>query len=385
MAITSYPFEGQSVSESQYDRLFREFQDSGVAGSAGSSDLKVTAGSGSAVNVAPGFAVIRGHGFQSTAVETVPLATGGAAARTDLIVLRLSLTANAISLAVLSGATPARGDGDIYEVALASVTVPAGATSASQFSIVDSREFVGARVRAWTTAGRDAGGARVGQIGFNTDKGVLEYWVGTGWKTLVDTGSVNATVTWASISGKPTTFTPATHTHAWADISGKPTTFAPSAHKHPASDITGSVPSAAFATDAQGSKRVRSSSPAGTGWYSVWVDGNDNFCHNTSSIRYKENVRDAGLEPDAILGLRPVVYDRRASEVDGVMVEGQKDEFGLIAEEVEKHLPELVQYDKDGQVEALRYDLIAVAAIPLLKQLSERVETLEARLAALQG
>lgn len=36
-----------------------------------------------------------------------------------------------------------------------------------------------------------------------------------------------APVTWASVTGKPTTFAPATHAHAWADITNKPSTFAP--------------------------------------------------------------------------------------------------------------------------------------------------------------
>lgn len=67
---------------------------------------------------------------------------------------------------------------------------------------------------------------------------------------------------WASITGKPGSFTPASHTHddryyteseidqklsglptsghthAWADITGKPSTFTPSAHKHVKADIT---------------------------------------------------------------------------------------------------------------------------------------------------
>lgn len=45
-------------------------------------------------------------------------------------------------------------------------------------------------------------------------------------------------VAWGKITGKPGTFTPATHSHAWGDITGKPSTFAPSAHKHVKADIT---------------------------------------------------------------------------------------------------------------------------------------------------
>ena len=34
-------------------------------------------------------------------------------------------------------------------------------------------------------------------------------------------------VAWGSVTGKPSTFTPATHTHDWDDVTGKPATFAP--------------------------------------------------------------------------------------------------------------------------------------------------------------
>lgn len=58
---------------------------------------------------------------------------------------------------------------------------------------------------------------------------------------------------WSGITGKPTTFTPAAHTHTvsqitdmpatptWGTLGGKPTTFPPSAHQHAASDITSGV------------------------------------------------------------------------------------------------------------------------------------------------
>lgn len=47
-----------------------------------------------------------------------------------------------------------------------------------------------------------------------------------------------ASVTWSTLTGKPTTFTPATHSHAWAEVAGKPTTFTPSTHTHAIANIT---------------------------------------------------------------------------------------------------------------------------------------------------
>lgn len=67
------------------------------------------------------------------------------------------------------------------------------------------------------------------------------------WKTLAFTDDKPATagtadtaksVAWDNVTGKPSTFTPATHSHAWGNVTGKPSTFAPSAHKHVKADIT---------------------------------------------------------------------------------------------------------------------------------------------------
>lgn len=59
---------------------------------------------------------------------------------------------------------------------------------------------------------------------------------GGAWTTY----SFNA---WADISGKPTEFTPAAHTHAWDAIFGKPTAYPPTGHTHAFGDLTG-IPSA---------------------------------------------------------------------------------------------------------------------------------------------
>jgi hypothetical protein len=44
---------------------------------------------------------------------------------------------------------------------------------------------------------------------------------------------------WDSITDKPTTFAPTSHTHPWDAIFNKPTQFAPTAHTHAWSEVTG--------------------------------------------------------------------------------------------------------------------------------------------------
>ena len=96
---------------------------------------------------------------------------------------------------------------------------------------------------------------------------------------------------------------------------------------------------------------------------------------STSSIRYKKDVED--WEPGlAALQLRP------RSWVDKTPMNPDKPErlHGFIAEEVEKVLPELVQYNEDGQPESLNYDRFSAAIIPVLQNLTKRIEDLEAQL-----
>lgn len=58
-----------------------------------------------------------------------------------------------------------------------------------------------------------------------------------GYPPLVATAPAT-TVTWSTLSGKPATFPPSSHTHLWADITDKPTTFPPATHTHSYNDLT---------------------------------------------------------------------------------------------------------------------------------------------------
>ncbi|WP_372407195.1 tail fiber domain-containing protein [Streptomyces luteireticuli] len=409
MAITSYPFDGQSVTESDFSRLFREFTDSGVAASASSNAFEISAdGTGMSVRVQPGFGVVRGHAVLSTAVETLPIAAAGTATRYDRAVLRLDPAVNSITLAVLQGAAgggvPAltQTDTGVYELPLATVTVEANVTAITSAAVTASRPFVGHSVGTWGTSTRPAS-PRLGKIGFNRDTSTWEFWDGAAWTPLV------ASVSWSSLTGKPNAFSPSPHSHKWTDITGTPTSLPPAAHKHKWADITdtpGTYPPSSHAHSwssisgrpstfppsshshsgyleagdtiawANGSKKPHHNSASGSGtWYAVWVEGDGTFCRNTSSIRYKENVRDITVDPAAVLALRPRIYDRKPTEEKP---EARRDEFGLIAEEVAETLPEIVTYDEEGRIDALRYDLLGVALLPVVQDQATRIERLEA-------
>lgn len=190
----------------------------------------------------------------------------------------------------------------------------------------------------------------------------VEVLVGSTWVRLG-----NQTTTWDTISDKPATFTPSTHTHVGADIT------------------SGTVP------QADGSQYGWTNNVAGTEFYAVWVgnDGGFHFGRNVSSERYKENVVTHEVDPAGVLALRPVRYDRKATfrypeDADGnrligpeQKIEGAKNEFGLIAEEVALTLPEIVTY-YGGEIDGVRYDLLGVALLPVVQAQQAQIDKLTA-------
>ena len=70
-----------------------------------------------------------------------------------------------------------------------------------------------------------------------------------------------------------------------------------------------------------------------------------------SSARYKRDVRDMGDASDKLMKLRPVTFRYRG---DAESIE----QFGLIAEEVEKVYPELVIDDASGRPETVEYQVL---------------------------
>lgn len=207
MAQTSYPFDNLDTTETQYSQLFKRLQLTGVAGNPTSNDLKVSANSsGMQVKVAPGFAIIRGHAYNSDVEETLTIAASATNPRRDLIVLRLDPSANSALLAVKTG-TPATSPTDpnltqtdegVYELPLARVTVTANAVTVSSSDVLDRRTFAGTQVGRWQSSLRPET-PEYGQLGLNTSIGFLEYWDGDAWVALRKN---NDAVTAAQISSQ---------------------------------------------------------------------------------------------------------------------------------------------------------------------------------------
>ena len=111
-----------------------------------------------------------------------------------------------------------------------------------------------------------------------------------------------------------------------------------------------------------------STSPSGI---LVYINSNGQLGTQTSSLRFKEQVRDMGDSTSALMNLRPVTFFYKP-EYDM----GERTlQYGLIAEEVAKVYPELVAYDNEGQPYSVRYQYIATMLLNEVQKQYRRAET----------
>ena len=96
----------------------------------------------------------------------------------------------------------------------------------------------------------------------------------------------------------------------------------------------------------------------------------------TSAIRYKENIVTLN-SADVIYNLRPVTFDWKDT--------GHRD-YGLIAEEVNEHLPELVKKsDITGEVEGIKYTKLTSLLIKTVQKQQEQIDDLTNRINLLEN
>jgi len=94
-----------------------------------------------------------------------------------------------------------------------------------------------------------------------------------------------------------------------------------------------------------------------------------------SSLRYKENIKDLGDESATIYKLRPVTFNFKTDST-------KTKQFGLIAEEVIEHMPDLVVKNEEGQCEAVKYTELPVL---LLNELQKQKKELDEYRSALKN
>ncbi|MBI3781858.1 MAG: DNRLRE domain-containing protein [Deltaproteobacteria bacterium] len=91
----------------------------------------------------------------------------------------------------------------------------------------------------------------------------------------------------------------------------------------------------------------------------------------SSSRRFKIDIHDMKQASSALLKLRPVTFKYKPN-----LDPSGTTQYGLIAEEVEQVMPDLVVYDKDGKPETVKYHILASL---LLNELQKQYRTQQAQ------
>jgi hypothetical protein len=90
-----------------------------------------------------------------------------------------------------------------------------------------------------------------------------------------------------------------------------------------------------------------------------------------SSIKFKENVKPIDSALNKVLQLQGVTYDKKDKS--------SFNEPGLIAEDVLKVIPELVQLNEEGDANGIHYTKITAYLIECIKELNAKIERLESK------
>jgi hypothetical protein len=116
----------------------------------------------------------------------------------------------------------------------------------------------------------------------------------------------------------------------------------------------------------------------------VYVNSNGTLGYSSSSERYKEDIQPLTVSASEILKLTPVRYRYKESALE----EGSERpiEVGLIAEQVSAlGFDEIVYFGKDGLPEGIQYSRIPMYLLNVCKEQQARIDSLEARLSALEA
>jgi len=119
----------------------------------------------------------------------------------------------------------------------------------------------------------------------------------------------------------------------------------------------------------------------GPGSMLVIETGTNKIFQTGSSEKYKFNIRALNPLAKSILDLRPVRFQWK---------EGGREDIGLVAEEVDQTVRDLVLYDKDGNPNGVKYDKLALYLLELarvqqkeISELRSSVDLLHQKLASI--
>ena len=196
MAEQSFPFENIDTTESQFSEWATNFQETGLQGSPDGTELGITVtGSDLNLTIAAGQAFIRGHYYINTSDLVLAVTSAGTDTRIDIVVVELDPEANTIVTKIVSGEavsadpvapTLTQSATGIYQLPIATLTIPTSTVVITAGMLLDTRTFMGNRVGIWTTATRPANPTAYQTLGYNTTIESHESWNGTDWVGFFD-------------------------------------------------------------------------------------------------------------------------------------------------------------------------------------------------------
>ena len=101
----------------------------------------------------------------------------------------------------------------------------------------------------------------------------------------------------------------------------------------------------------------------------------------SSDISLKDNIRPIESAIFKVKQIRGVTFDW--NEKAGKIEQQKGHDVGLIAQEVEKVLPEVIQIRKDG-IKAIAYEKVVPLLVEAIKEQQTTIENLESRLKLLE-
>jgi hypothetical protein len=121
------------------------------------------------------------------------------------------------------------------------------------------------------------------------------------------------------------------------------------------------------------------SAQTASGALPVFCDAQNRLGTVQSSKKFKENFRSLDNHSAQIYNLNPVKFDYKATSG------GAKDQFGLIAEEVAQHIPEIIARDAQGQIYTIQYHVLPTLLVNEMKHHQRKLDGLTAEVAALKA
>jgi hypothetical protein len=98
--------------------------------------------------------------------------------------------------------------------------------------------------------------------------------------------------------------------------------------------------------------------------------------YDTSSERFKDNIRDSAYGLSDVIQMRSRMFEYK---------DNGRTDVGLIAEELNPIIPELVGKDADDIPESVSYDRMVSVLVKAIQELSAKVDSLQAEVTALKG